>query len=46
MEEIITSSIEVFKDVQSDMAGEIGKLCYPTPETAESNVILEQNANA
>jgi len=37
LEEIITSSNEVFKDFESDMAVGIRKLVNLTRETAESN---------
>jgi len=46
LEEIITSSIEVYKDFESDMAVEIRKLCNPTRETAESHIIVQQNAGS
>jgi len=36
LEEIITSTNEVFKDFVSDMAVEIGMLAIPTRETAEN----------
>jgi len=37
LEEIITSSNEVFKDFESDIAVAIGQLANPTRMTAESN---------
>jgi hypothetical protein len=42
LEEIITSSNEVFKDCVSDMAAEIRKLGNPTCETAENNDTVQQ----
>jgi len=44
LEEIITSSNEVFKDSVSDMAVEIQKLGVPTQETAENNDTVKQIA--
>jgi hypothetical protein len=46
LEEIITSSNEVFKDCVSDMAVEIQKLCNPTRETAENNDTVNQIAGS
>jgi len=43
LEEIITSSIDVFNDSESDMAVENRKLGNPTWATAESNIIVQQN---
>jgi hypothetical protein len=43
LEEIITSSNEVFKECVSDMVVEIGKLGIPTRETAENNDTVTQN---
>jgi len=40
---MITSSNNVLKDFQSDMAVEIRMLVNPTCETAKSNVIANQN---
>ena len=37
LEEIITSSNDVFKDCVSDMSIQIGKLGNSTQETAENN---------
>jgi len=44
LEEIITSSKEVLKDLQSDMALRIQQLGNSTLKTAESKVTLEQSA--
>jgi len=44
LEEIITSSNEVFKDSVSVMAVEIQKLGNPTQETAENNDTVKQIA--
>ena len=44
LEEIITSSIEVFKDCESDMAVGIRKLGNTTQLTAECKVIVQQIA--
>ena len=46
MEEIKTSSNEVFKDFESDMVVAISKLGNPTWETAKSNVIVQQNTGS
>ena len=46
LEEIITSSNEVFKDCVSDMAVEIQKLGNPTRETAENNDTVKQIAGS
>jgi len=43
LEEIITSSNEVFKDCVFDMVIEIGKLDISTRETAENNDTVTQN---
>ena len=42
MEQIITSSNEVFKDCVSDMAVEIQKLGNPTREIAENTDTVQQ----
>jgi len=44
--EIIASSNEIFKDFESDMAVGIKTLGNTTWETAESNVIVKQNADS
>jgi hypothetical protein len=44
LEEIITSSNEVFNDCVSDMVGEIEKLGIPTRETAKNNDTVTQIA--
>jgi len=44
LEEIITSSHEVFKDFGSDMAVGTEKPGNPTRETAESYIIAKRNA--
>ena len=46
LEEIITSSNEVFKDCVSDMAVEIQKLGNLTRETAENNDTVKQIAGS
>jgi len=46
LEEIITSSNDVFNDCVSDMAVEIQKLSNPTPETAENNDTVQQIAGS
>jgi hypothetical protein len=46
LEEIITSSIEVFQDLESDMAVGIRNLGIATRAAAESNVIVQQNAGS
>jgi len=46
LEEIITSSNEVFKDCVSDMVVEIGKLGISTWETAKNNDTVTQNADS
>jgi len=46
LEEIITSSYEVFKDCVSDIVGEFGKLGIPTRETAENNDTVTQHAGS
>ena len=46
MEEIITSSNEVYKGCVSDMAVEIRKLGNPTRETAEKNDTAQQIAGS
>jgi hypothetical protein len=46
LEEIITSSNEVFKDCVSDMVAEIHKLGNPTRETAQNNDIVKQIAGS
>ena len=46
LEEIITSSNEVFKDCVSDMGVEIEKLGNPTRETAENNDTVKQIAGS
>jgi hypothetical protein len=46
LEEIITSSNEVFKDLVSDMAVEIRKLGNPTRKTAENNHTVKPTAGS
>jgi hypothetical protein len=46
LEEIITSSNEVFKDCVSDMVVEFGKLGIPTRESAENNNKVMQNVGS
>jgi len=46
LEEIITSSNEVFKDCVSDMVVEIGKLGILTRETAENYDTVTPNAGS
>jgi len=46
LEEIITSSNEVYKDFQSHMPVGIWKLCNPTWETAKSYLIVKQIAGS
>jgi len=46
LEEIITSSNEVFKDFASDMLVEMRKLDNPTRETAKSILLAKQNAGS
>ena len=46
MEEIITSSNDVFKDLESDMVVGIGKLGNLTREIAESNDTVEETAGS
>jgi len=46
LEHIITSSNEVFKDFESDMAVGIRKLGNVTRETAESYVIVQHNVGS
>jgi hypothetical protein len=46
LEEIITSSNEVFKHCVSDMVVEIGKLGNLTQEAAENNVTVTQIAGS
>jgi len=46
MEEIITSSNELFKDFVSDMAVEIRMLGIPTRETAENNDTVKTTAGS
>jgi len=46
LEEMITSSNEVFKDSVSDMVVEIQKLGNPTRETAENNDTVKQIAGS
>jgi len=46
LEEIITSSIMVYKDCESDMAVGIRKLGNTTRVTAESKVIVQQIAGS
>ena len=46
MEEIMTSSNEVFKDCESDMAVAIRRLGNRTIETAQSNVIVQHTAGS
>jgi len=46
LKEIITSRIEVFKDLESDMAVEIRKLGNPTRGKAENNDTARQTAGS
>ena len=46
LEDIITSSNEVFKDCVSDMAVEIQELGNPTRETAKNNHTVKQIAGS
>jgi len=46
LEEIITLSNDMFKDLESDMAVEIRKLGNPTRETAENNDTVKQTAGS
>jgi hypothetical protein len=46
LEELITSSQEVFKDFESDMAVRIRMLGDPTRETAESNDTVKRTAGS
>jgi len=46
LEEIITSSNEVFKDCVSDMVVEIEMLGIPTRETAKNNDTGTQNSGS
>jgi hypothetical protein len=46
LEDIITSSNEVFKDCAFHMAVEIRKLVNPTRETAENNDTVKQIAGS
>jgi len=46
LEEIITSSNVVFIDFESDMVVGRRRLGNPTCETAESNIIVKQNAGS
>jgi len=46
LEEIMTSSNEVFKDCESDMAVAIKRLGNWTLETADSNVIVQHTAGS
>jgi len=46
LEEIITSSNEVFKDSVSDMGVKIQKLGNPITETAENNDTVKQIAGS
>ena len=46
LEEIIISSIQVFKDCESDMAVGIGNLGDSSHSTAKSDVIVLQNAGS
>jgi len=46
LEEITTSSNEVFKDFVSDMAVEIWMLSIPTCETAENNDTVKPTAGS
>jgi len=46
LEEIITSSNEVVKDLVSDMAVEISILSIPTRETAENNDTVKPTAGS
>jgi hypothetical protein len=46
LEEFITSSKEVFKDFESDMAGKSRMLGELTRETAESNDTVKQTAGS
>ena len=46
LEDIITSSNELFKDFVSDMAVEIRMLGIPTRETAENNDTVKTTAGS
>ena len=46
LEEIITSSKEVFKDLESDLALKIKRLIDPTRETGESDDTVKQTASS
>jgi len=46
LDEIITSSNEVFEDCVSDMVVEIDKLGNPTSKTAENNDTVKQIAGS
>ena len=46
LEEIITSTDEVFNDFPSDMAVEIKKRIIPTRESAENNSSVTQNGGS
>jgi len=46
LEEIITSSNEVFKECVSDIAVEIRMVGIPTRETAENNDTVQQTAGS
>jgi len=46
LEQITTSSNEVFKDYVYNMAVEIRKLGTPTPETAENNATVKLTAGS
>jgi len=46
LEEIITSSNEVYKDFESDMEVGIRKLGSPTRDTVESNLTVQQAAGS
>jgi len=46
LEEIITSTNEVFKDVESDMVVGIRKPCNATEETAESKDTVKKTAGS
>jgi len=46
LEEIITSSNEMFKNCVSDLVVEIGNIGIPTRETAENKDTVTQNAGS
>jgi len=46
MEEILTSSKQVFKDLESDMAVRIGPLVDPTRKTGVTDDTVKQTATS